>query len=96
MKRIRIDLHFVRDLVQRGILQVVHFHTTDQLVDMLTKPLSRARTQNFSGPRVALLMEAQSCGGVKGKVFNQVHHCPLILQIINTSLQSGTRDNTLP
>jgi len=31
--------------VQRGILQAVHVHTTNQLVDMLTKPLSRARTE---------------------------------------------------
>jgi hypothetical protein len=45
MKHIRIEVHFVRDLVQRGILQAVHVHTTNQLVDMLTKPLSRARTE---------------------------------------------------
>ena len=45
MKHIQIDLHFVRDLVQKGSLQVRHVHTQDQLVDLLTKPLSKQRTQ---------------------------------------------------
>ena len=45
MKHIQIDLHFVRDLVQRGALQVRHVHTQDQLADLLTKPLLRQRTE---------------------------------------------------
>ncbi|WJZ87886.1 hypothetical protein VitviT2T_007234 [Vitis vinifera] len=45
MKHIQIDFHFVRDLVQHGSLQVQHVHTQDQLVDLLTKPLSRQRTE---------------------------------------------------
>ena len=44
-KRIQIDLHFVRDLVHKGSLQVKHVHTQDQIPDMLTKPLSRQRTK---------------------------------------------------
>jgi hypothetical protein len=44
MKHIQIDLHFVRDLVQQGSLQVRHVHTQDQLADLLTKPLSKQRT----------------------------------------------------
>jgi hypothetical protein len=44
MKHIQIDLHFVRDLVQKGSLHVKHVHTQDQLADLLTKPLSRQRT----------------------------------------------------
>uniref|UniRef100_A0A2N9HE87 Reverse transcriptase Ty1/copia-type domain-containing protein n=1 Tax=Fagus sylvatica TaxID=28930 RepID=A0A2N9HE87_FAGSY len=45
MKHIQIDLHFVRDLVQKGSLQVRHVHTQDQLADLLTKPLSKQRTE---------------------------------------------------
>ena len=45
MKHIQIDLHFVCDLIQRGSLQVGHVHTQDQLADLLTKPLSRQRTE---------------------------------------------------
>ena len=45
MKHIQIDLHFVRDIVQKGTLHVHHVHTQDQLADLLTKPLSRQRTE---------------------------------------------------
>ncbi|CAL2270258.1 unnamed protein product [Prunus armeniaca] len=41
MKHIDIDFQFVCDLVTRGLLQVSHVSTTDQLVDALIKPLSR-------------------------------------------------------
>jgi hypothetical protein len=41
MKHIHIDLHFVRDLVQKNSLVVRQVHTNDQLADLLTKPLSR-------------------------------------------------------
>lgn len=45
MKHIQIDFHFVLDLVQQESLQVRHVNTRDQLVDFLTKPLSRQHTQ---------------------------------------------------
>ena len=45
MKHIQIDLHFVRDMVQRGVLNVHHVNTRDQLADLLTKGLSRQRTE---------------------------------------------------
>jgi len=45
MKHIQIDLHFVRDQVQKGTLHVRRVFTQDQLADLLTKPLSRARTE---------------------------------------------------
>ena len=41
VQHIQIDIHFVRDL---KILNVRHVHTADQLADLLTKPLSRQRT----------------------------------------------------
>jgi len=44
MNHIQIDLHFVRDLVQKGSLHVKHVHTQDQLADLLTKPLSQQCT----------------------------------------------------
>jgi hypothetical protein len=43
MKHIALDYHFVRQLVQSGQLKVSHISTKDQLADILTKPLSRAR-----------------------------------------------------
>ena len=53
MKHIQIDLHFVRDLVQKGSLKVQHVHTQDQLADLLTKPLSHQRTE-FLRPKIGL------------------------------------------
>lgn len=40
-KHITIDLQCFRDLVAQGHLKVAHVSTLDQLVDALTKPLSR-------------------------------------------------------
>jgi hypothetical protein len=40
MKHIQIDLHFVQDMAQKGMLKVHHVHSHDQLADLLTKPLS--------------------------------------------------------
>lgn len=45
MKHIAIDLHFVRDLASKGRLAVSYVNTQDQLADLLTKPLARARFQ---------------------------------------------------
>ena len=44
MKHIQIDIHFVQDLVEKFFLNVQHVHTNDQVTDLLTKPLSRQRT----------------------------------------------------
>ena len=63
MKHIQIDIHFVRDLVAKKILNVQHVHTTDQLADLLTKPLS-GNEQNSYVTRLAYPMVARSCGGV--------------------------------
>ncbi|GKV53384.1 hypothetical protein SLEP1_g59915, partial [Rubroshorea leprosula] len=42
MKHIAIDLHFVRELMDRKLLRVSHISTVNQLADGLTKPLSSA------------------------------------------------------
>jgi len=47
MKHIAIDLHFVRDLVKKGVLDVFHVNKHDQLADFLTKPLSRTKFQTM-------------------------------------------------
>ncbi|KAM1666313.1 hypothetical protein ACFX1X_045967 [Malus domestica] len=45
MKHIELDFQFVRDRVNRGLLQVSHVSTQDQLADVLTKALPRPRFQ---------------------------------------------------
>lgn len=41
MKRVAIDYYFIREQVQSGVLHVAHVSSADQLIDALTKPLSR-------------------------------------------------------
>ncbi|XP_022897576.1 uncharacterized protein LOC111411260 [Olea europaea var. sylvestris] len=47
MKHIQIDLHFLRDIVQKVVLKVHHVNTQEQLADLLTKPLSKQRTSQL-------------------------------------------------
>lgn len=42
-KHIELDLHFVKEKVMQKALFIGHVPTTDQLADILTKPLSQAR-----------------------------------------------------
>ena len=42
-KHVEIDIHFVRDYVANGVLDVRFICTKDQLADILTKPLSSLR-----------------------------------------------------
>ncbi|KAJ9562385.1 LOW QUALITY PROTEIN: hypothetical protein OSB04_007545 [Centaurea solstitialis] len=41
MKHVALDYHFVREQVTNASLKVLHINSKDQLVDVLTKPLSR-------------------------------------------------------
>ncbi|CAL1402039.1 unnamed protein product [Linum trigynum] len=43
MKYVAIDYHIVRDRVEQGDLVVRHVPSSHQLVDLLTKSLSKAR-----------------------------------------------------
>ena len=47
MKHLALDYHFVRELIQAGVLRVLHVNSIDQLADGLTKPLPRARFQDL-------------------------------------------------
>ena len=41
------DNHFIRDMVQRGALKLQYISTDEQVVDMMTKPLSRVKFEHF-------------------------------------------------
>lgn len=47
MKHLEVDLHFVRNQVRNGLVRVSHIHSTDQIADPLTKPLSKTTFQRM-------------------------------------------------
>jgi hypothetical protein len=46
-KHIEIRYHFIHDMVQRGALKLQYISTDEQVVDVLTKPLSRVKFEHF-------------------------------------------------
>ena len=46
-KHIEIDCHFVRELVQQGVLKLIHGRSKQQLADLLTKPLAAPLFQDL-------------------------------------------------
>jgi hypothetical protein len=42
-KHIEIQYHYIHDMVQRGAVKLQYIGTNEQVVDMLTKPLSRVK-----------------------------------------------------
>jgi hypothetical protein len=46
-KHIEIRYHYICDMVQRGALKLQYISTNEQVVDVLTKPLSRIKFEYF-------------------------------------------------
>ena len=46
-KHIEIRYHYIRDMVQRGALKLQYISMDEQVVDVLTKPLSRVKFELF-------------------------------------------------
>ena len=44
---IYIWYHFIRDMVQRGVVRLNHIGTNDQVVNILTKPLGKLKFLTF-------------------------------------------------
>ena len=40
-KHVELDYHFIREKVQQGIIQINYISSSDQMADILTKPLGR-------------------------------------------------------
>jgi hypothetical protein len=47
LKHIEIRYHFIRDMVQRGALKLQYISMDEQVVDVMTKPLSRVKFEHF-------------------------------------------------
>jgi hypothetical protein len=46
-KHIEICYHYIHDMVQRRALKLQYISTDEQVVDVLTKPLSRIKFEYF-------------------------------------------------
>ena len=46
-KHIDIRYHFIRDMVQRGVVRLDHIATDEQVADILTKPLGKVKFLTF-------------------------------------------------
>jgi hypothetical protein len=46
-KHIEICYHYIRGMVQRGALKLQYISTDEQVVDVLTKPLSHVKFEHF-------------------------------------------------
>ena len=49
LKHIEIWYHFIRDMVQKGAVELRYILTDDQTADVLTKTLSRVKFDYFRG-----------------------------------------------
>jgi hypothetical protein len=46
-KHIEIWYHYIRDMVQRGVVKLQYVGTNEKVADVLTKPLSRVKFEYF-------------------------------------------------
>ena len=46
-KHIDIRYHFIRDMVQRGVVRLDHIGTNEQVKDIVTKPLGKVKFLTF-------------------------------------------------
>jgi hypothetical protein len=47
LKHKEIRYHYIRDMVQRGVIKLQYVGTDEQVADVLTKPLSRVKFEHF-------------------------------------------------
>ena len=46
-KHIKIKYHYIRDMVQRGVVKLHYVVMDEHIADVLTKPLSRVKFEYF-------------------------------------------------
>ena len=56
-KHVEIQHHFIKELVEDGILTLKFIHTDDQKADLFTKPLDSKRFEFFSQNISVIFME---------------------------------------
>ena len=62
LKHIKIKYHYIRDMVQRGVVKLLYVATKEWIADVLTKPLSRVKFVYFRENLGVLQIEVPSKG----------------------------------
>ena len=62
LKHIEIKYHYIRDMVQRGVVKLQYVATEEHIVDVLTKPLARVKFKYFREKLGVLQIEISSKG----------------------------------
>ena len=61
-KHIEIKYHYIRDMVQRGVLKLQYVATKEKIADVLTKPLAKVKFEYFREKLGVLQIEVSSKG----------------------------------
>ena len=61
-KHIEIKYHYIRDMVQRGVVKLQYVATEEQIADVLTKSLARLKFEYFKEKLGVLQIEVPSKG----------------------------------
>ena len=59
-KHIEIKYHYMRDMVQRGVVKLQYVATDEHIADVLTKPLARVKFEYFREKLGVLQIEVPS------------------------------------
>ena len=62
LKHIDIKYHYIRDMVQRGVVKLQYIVIEEQIDDVLTKPLVRVKFEYFREKLGVLQIEVPSKG----------------------------------
>ena len=62
LKHIEMKYHYIRDMVQRGVVKLQYVAMEEQIVDVLMKPLARVKFEYFREKLGVLQIEVSSKG----------------------------------
>ena len=62
LKHIKIKYHYIRDMVQRGVVKLYYVVMKEHIADVLTKPLDRVKFEYFREKLSVLEIEVPSKG----------------------------------
>ena len=61
-KHIEIKYHYIRDMVQSGVVKLQYVATDEKIAELLTKPLARVKFEYFREKLNVLQIEVPSKG----------------------------------